>query len=577
MCGILSILNKSHITVNIMHAIESGKIRGPEKTQVIDFPSDLLFAFHRLAINGTSTTTSMQPIVIDDCILICNGEIFNFNHLHQTTGIPLQSGSDCEIIIHLYLRYGIRKTLQMLDGEFAFILYDLNKEMVYIGRDPFGIRPLYIAKGKYTEIIVSSELKNISHITKDNYAIDYWHIQQVTPGTFTTCSKTPVEHVTTPYWNILGMNDRYYTLPVANRNPECRDILEICQGLVDVLSKSVEKRVSGTLERPLACLLSGGLDSSLIAALTAKYYAGELHTYSIGMAGSKDLYYAKKVAAHLNSIHHEVILTPQEFFDAIPEVISKIDSYDTTTVRASVGNYLIGKYIKEHSDQKVVLNGDGSDELTGGYIYMNHVPDNIEFDIECRRLLEHIHFFDVLRSDRCISTNGLEPRTPFLDPAVVSYYMNIPADLRNQKSPFNLENARWDVLADEFSRKGESFISNIIRSRPEKLLLRYAFYMCMPNLLPNEIMWRSKEAFSDGVSGDSGSWFQIISNMLHNIYIPTEKIIHNPPITKEQMYYRSIFNALNPNGSTTIPYFWMPKYIHVTDPSARTLPDYNDI
>lgn len=211
---------------------------------------------------------------------------------------------------------------------------------------------------------------------------------------------------------------------------------------------------------------------------------------------------------------------------------------------------------------------------------MNHVPDSIEFDVECRRLLEHIHFFDVLRSDRSISTNGLEPRTPFLDPAVVSYYMNLPAELRNHKSSFNLENRRWDVLAHELSDEGEIEISKTIRSRPEKLLLRYAFYTCMPRLLPNEILWRSKEAFSDGVSGDSGSWFKIISDKLKDTYNPEldhDHIYeHNPPITKEQRYYRSIFNTLYPQRDTTIPYFWMPKYIHVSDPSARTLPEYTE-
>lgn len=211
---------------------------------------------------------------------------------------------------------------------------------------------------------------------------------------------------------------------------------------------------------------------------------------------------------------------------------------------------------------------------------MNHVPDSIEFDVECRRLLEHIHFFDVLRSDRSISTNGLEPRTPFLDHAVVSYYMNLPAELRNHKSSFNLENRRWDVLAHELSDEGEIEISKTIRSRPEKLLLRYAFYTCMPRLLPNEILWRSKEAFSDGVSGDSGSWFKIISDKLKDTYNPEldhDHIYeHNPPITTEQRYYRSIFNTLYPQGDTTIPYFWMPKYIHVSDPSARTLPEYTE-
>lgn len=585
MCGILAILNQSQIKrTKISNAVESGKIRGPEQTQQLAFSSDLLLAFHRLAINGIATTSSMQPIIIDNCILICNGEIFNFNYLHDITGTTLQTGSDCEIIIHLYLKYGMRRALQMLDGEFAFVLLDTNilrcpkGDVLYIARDPFGIRPLYIGKGGNHEIVIASELKNITPITIE-CPVDYWKVRQVQPGAFTRFQKSVSVF---SKWRTTSLEERYYTIPYGVTNKvyaEDINILNISQGIVNVLSNAVQKRVCGTLERPLACLLSGGLDSSLIAALAAKFYTGELHTYSIGMQGSKDILYANMVAKHINSVHHEIILTPDEFFGSIPEVISKIDSFDTTTVRASVGNYLIGKYIKEHSVQKVVLNGDGSDELTGGYIYMNHAPDNVEFDVECRRLLENIHYFDVLRSDRSISTNGLEPRTPFLDTDVVSYYMSLPAELRNPKSAFNLENHLWDVLAHDLSDKGEIDISNTIRSRPEKLLLRYAFYICMPNLLPNEILWRSKEAFSDGVSGDSGSWFKIISDKLKDFSLPNadhNEFNHLPPTTKEQQYYRHIFNQLYPRCDTTIPYFWMPKYIEVTDPSARVIPDYTE-
>ena len=192
------------------------------------------------------------------------------------------------------------------------------------------------------------------------------------------------------------------------------------------LCNAVKKRVQGTTERPIACLLSGGLDSSLITALVNKYHKGQLNTFSIGMKGSEDLKYAREVADHLKTNHTEIILTPEEFFDAIPDVIRTIESYDTTTVRASVGNYLVGKYISENSDCKVIFNGDGSDELTGGYLYFLKAPNAIEFDAECRRLIHEIHFFDVLRSDRCIAAHGLEPRTPFLDRTFVNEYLNIP-------------------------------------------------------------------------------------------------------------------------------------------------------
>lgn len=196
---------------------------------------------------------------------------------------------------------------------------------------------------------------------------------------------------------------------------------------------AVKKRVIGTTDRPVACLLSGGLDSSLIVALVSKFYPGKLETYSIGMKGSEDLKYAEVVAEYIESNHTSIIVSEEDFLEAIPEVIKAIESYDTTSVRASVGNYLIGKYIAKHSTAKVIFNGDGSDELAGGYLYFHAAPNNIEFDRECKRLLTDIHAFDVLRSDKCISSHGLEPRTPFLDRGWVDYYLSIPTDIRKPK------------------------------------------------------------------------------------------------------------------------------------------------
>jgi len=283
--------------------------------------------------------------------------------------------------------------------------------------------------------------------------------------------------------------------------------------------------------------LSGGLDSSLITALVNEYYkefqpTKRLETYCIGLAGSPDLIHAKFVADYLGTNHTEIVLTEAEFLNAIPEVICAIESYDTTTVRASIGNYLIGKYISKHSDAKVIFNGDGSDELTGGYLYMKSCPDAVEFDKETRRLLRDIHAFDVLRSDKCISSHGLEPRTPFLDRAWVQYYLSLP-------------------LA--------------VRFRPnecEKWLLRSAFaqYKNMngASILPHEIIWRQKEAFSDGVSGESRSLYTIIQE--HCL----ERGVAEP------QYYRQLFDARYPRLSNVVPYYWMPRYVNATDPSART-------
>jgi asparagine synthase (glutamine-hydrolysing) len=261
----------------------------------------------------------------------------------------------------------------------------------------------------------------------------------------------------------------------------------------------------------------------------------------------------------LGTNHTEILLTEQDFVDAIPEVICAIESYDTTTVRASIGNYLLGKYISANSDAKVIFNGDGSDELCGGYLYMHAAPDAIEFDKECRRLLSDIHAFDVLRSDKCISCHGLEPRTPFLDRTLVQYYLSIHPSLRFHKG----------------------------NKQSEKFLLRMAFsennYLNSNGcaLLPKCVLFRTKEAFSDGVSKTTRSLYEIIQEKVVVLAASTElfnvKYEHNTPDTDEKNYYRSIFESYYPGLGTIVPYFWMPRYVDAKDSSARTLQIYNEV
>jgi len=301
----------------------------------------------------------------------------------------------------------------------------------------------------------------------------------------------------------------------------------------EALCNAVEKRVNNT-DREICCLLSGGLDSSLVTSIVNKYYKiknpnKKLHTWSIGMKGSEDLMYAKKVAMFLDTEHHNIELDKEEFLEAIPKVIHDIESYDTTTVRASVGNWLISKYIKNNSEAKVVFNGDGSDEVCGGYLYFHYAPNCLEFDKECKRLLRDIHFFDVLRSDRSISTHGLEARTPFLDKYFVQTYLSIPMSLRDHN----------------------------VQGVCEKYILRKAFDD--KNLLPKEVLWRTKEAFSDGVSSNKESWFETIQKKYKN----------------EKMYYKQVFETYYKNNEAVIPYYWMPKFVDATDASARTLDIYN--
>ncbi len=600
MCGIFALLNNQNTFSDtaVKAAFAKGKGRGPENSTLELCDNKLLLGFHRLAINGLNDKSN-QPIIIGPYKLICNGEIYNYNSLYKHIGIQPTTDSDCEIIIHLYKLYGIEYTLRLLDGVFSFILYDYNdsklEPLIYVARDPYGVRPLYVlepnakmscsinnisSKSNITHeniIGFASDLKVLSfllnynntrlHINNtENFStikIDYnaqsfpYNIHQFPPASYMCLSCSFRPHSS---WKPVLLPTRYYTTLQSPRilAPHTQESSKQAQTMIcKILNDAVKKRVVGTSDRPIACLLSGGLDSSLITALVKKYYKYELETYSIGMQGSVDLIRAKQVADYLGTKHTEIILTKEEFFNAIPETINAIESYDTTTVRASVGNYLIGKYISQHSKAKVIFNGDGSDEIAGGYLYFLKSPNDLEFDNECRRLLSNINFFDVLRSDKSISSNGLEPRTPFLDRDFIDYYLSIPISIRNPLSIDQCKN---------------------ISKRCEKYLLRQAFTINEPTLLPFDIIWRTKEAFSDGVSGDDGSWFKIIEEKVKIINLQPNTINsmskYNIPITKEQQYYRYLYDTYYPNTATSIPYFWMPRFVNATDSSARTLDFY---
>ena len=473
------------------------------------------------------------------------------------------TGSDCEVIIHLYIKYGIEQTLTMLDGVYSFILYDTRKKPylsadMYVARDPFGVRPLYLFKNNTTMMYgFASELKCLDYFCNDTY--HNYTITHFQPGTYSTF------RFDNDCWDIINKNV-VYIIPsfshnwlINNHNP-IMFVDNLWLTISASLNTSVIKRCL-TTERRVACLLSGGLDSSLIASFVNNFYKLKknlikLETYSIGLEGSEDLKYARIVADYLDTIHTEIIVTEQEMFEAIPEVIKAIESYDTTTIRASIGNYLLGKYISTHSEAKVIFNGDGSDELLGGYLYMNKCPDDIEFDKETRRLLKDIHLFDVLRSDKSISSHGLEPRTPFLDKNFVNFMLSIPPYIRNHK--------------------------NIPEGCIEKFILRNSFCVNYfknfndEQILPNQILWRKKEAFSDGVSSQGRSLYKILQEQIANKLNTENNVTHyEPNIETEKLYYKKLFISLYPNCEDIVPYFWMPKYITSNDPSARTLPIYN--
>lgn len=522
MCGIVALINPRGSALEAQTQFELGRKRGPDRTMFMEINEQVWLGFHRLSINGMDEAAN-QPMKLNGVYLVCNGEIYNSAELYNDLGITPFSGSDCEVILHLYERFGILAAVRMLDStEFAFVLYDSNINRVYAARDPFGVRPLYRSTAG-TMVAFSSEIKTV---VADEYAV-------FPPGHVETLGEGLVPYTALPLTapcNNLWMND-----------------LQLC------FYEAVRKRVLNT-QRPIACLLSGGFDSSLVAVMVnmCRRELGvyePLETYSIGLEGSEDLKYAAIMANYLQSKHTSIVVSEADFFGCIPEVIREIESYDTTTVRASVGNYLVAKHIAAHSEAKVIFNGDGADELAGGYLYFLNSPGPHESDMECRRLLGDIHYFDALRSDRCISANGLEARTPFLDRAFVHAYLALPAKTRF----------------------------------PENMMEKHVFRQMFKNYLPEVIRLRRKEAFSDGVSALNRSWYCVIQSLIPPpveqqfqafLNHPFRHTQHNAPKTAEQYYYRSLFESFYPSAATVIPYMWMPKFVNTNECSARALATY---
>jgi asparagine synthase (glutamine-hydrolysing) len=547
MCGLLTYLGDTYSKEVLIDNANKIKYRGPDNSKYEKISSNISFIFHRLSIIDTSDLGN-QPLHLEkdpNISIVCNGEIYNYKELISKYNFDTHSGSDCEVILHLYKRFGIKKALEKLDGVFAFVLYDANINMLFASRDPFGVRPLFYGKANNNEILFASEAKAISDLCHT--------IHPVPPGS---------------WWSsdCLDVFTSYYVTryEINNSLSEQEMCLEIRRRLVS----AVEKRLMS--EREIGCLLSGGLDSSLIAALVSHMLNGyrliddewiffkehktsiPVKTFSIGMNGSPDLKYAKKVAKWIGSEHNNVELSEADFLNAIEEVIYKIESFDTTTVRASVGNYLVSKFIKDNTECKVIFNGDGSDEACCGYVYNVNAPTLLSLQSESIRLLSEIYLFDVLRSDRSISSNGLEARTPFLDKTFVDLYTTIPPRYKS-----------FDKV-----------------NKIEKYLLRKAFEE--DNLLPPEVLWRHKCAFSDGVSSIKNSWHQSVKNFVDAIITDDEfkeaskGINHCRPLLKESFYYRKVFDSFFPGHYNLIPHFWMPKWTNVIDPSARELGEYKE-
>ncbi|XP_064629129.1 asparagine synthetase [glutamine-hydrolyzing]-like [Lineus longissimus] len=553
MCGIWAIFGSDDDVSKQCESCLRIKHRGPDAFRIenVNHFKNCCFGFHHLAIQDD--VFGMQPLRVLDypnLWVIFNGEIYNCDRLAEEFGFRYSTHSDGESILHLYNHGGAEFMAKHLDGIFAFCLLDVKERKVIIGRDTYGVKPCFRFITEHGFLAVCSEVKGLlglSH-TKDDDKIE---ITPLSPGhieTYDLCVNGKVTFGSKQRFHSIGEAPTYKTL--VTPNGEC----DIFHNIRSLFEAAVEKRLMSM--RRIGCLLSGGLDSSLVASLVAKkikehHLPYPLQTFSIGMQGSPDVMAARKVSRHIGSEHHEITFTAEEGIAAVREVIKFIESYDITTIRASVGMFLVCKYISQNTDTVVIFSGEGADELAQGYIYLKNAPTPEEAAKESLRLLQDLHYFDVLRADRTTSAWGLECRVPFLDHQFTSYYLSLSTDSR-------------------FPKDGVT----------EKYLIRQAFDST--GLLPKEILWRPKEAFSDGVSSKEKSWFEILQD--HVCTLVTDDMFDdapktypfNPPKSKEAFYYRQVFEEFYPGKAELIPYYWMPKWSQTTDPSARTLSVYRD-
>lgn len=526
MCGIFALYN-GDISQYIRY-FHLTKHRGPDNSKMKMITKDIHFGFHRLCINGIDRVSD-QPIKISDVVLVCNGEIYNYKTLADKYDLTLKTHSDCEIIIHMYNKFGIEETCKQLDGVFSFALYDLEKDKLYVARDPIGVRALYYGVTE-DSIAVCSEMKGLSPASK---------VEQFPPGTYSQINSSKL--VFTPYY-------KYHWEPIPH---DPSQLPLIYSNIRSFFINAVEKRTMS--ERKICSLLSGGLDSTLTTYVLAKHTKlknSVINTYAIGLPESVDLKYAKIAAEAIGTNHHNITLTEKQFLEAIEKTIVQIESYCVTSVRASVGNLLVSLAISECADgDTVVFCGDLSDEIFGSYRGFMKAPTPSDFLSENIKMLKNVHYFDLLRSDKSISGAGLEARVPFADKRFVDYIMSLDPSLKM----FNNDD------------------------RMEKYILRKAF----DGELPDDLLWRRKEAFSDGVSGMERSWFQIIQEYVDKIIPDCEfeerksKYTYNTPTDKESLWYRELFEKHYPNREKTIPFMWKhPFNDQNADPSARLLDCY---
>lgn len=525
MCGILG-----HFSINEISSVMITKLlsyfkeiekRGPDdETNYIS--DNLLLAFHRLSINGMKPEDG-QPIIKDGCILICNGEIYNSRLLAEKYDLDIKTDSDCECIPLLYQKFGFKIMVQMLEGVFAIALYDIRHGLLFLARDPVGVRPLFLVATEES-VTFASEAKAIPFMGNEKLS----PIVQINPGCyFVITAQSKISIVSMKYIDL-------YNTEYVNHNYALA-----CTNIRELLTHAVHTRCLSS-DRPVGAFLSGGLDSSIVAML-AKQVLPELRTFSIGLKDSKDLVYARIAAEAINSKHTEIYYNIEDGLALVPELCRILETCDVTTIRASIPMYILSKYIKENTDIVVLLSGEGADEVFSGYLYNHSAPSSFDLRFDAEIRVSQLPWYDVLRADRTTAHNSLEIRVPFLCKNIVKYAFSINPDFHNPR------------------------INKI-----EKKILRDAF--CEGNDKWQVIVSRPKEAFSDGVGY---SWKQGITDWAE-ARVSDDELEQNGytqphPKTKEAYLYRKYYEMYYP-CTHYVPEYWMPSWSECgNDPSATVL------
>ncbi len=550
MCGIVCAFDlkqkSDELRPQVLEMAKTIRHRGPDWSGIYSNEKAIL-AHERLAI--VDPASGKQPLFSEDkkLILAANGEIYNHRDLRaQFPDYNFQTESDCEVILALYQQKGVDFVDEM-NGIFGFAIYDSENEEYFIARDHMGIIPLYIGWDKYGTFYVASELKALEGICTK--------IELFPPG----------HYMTSGDGEFVKWYKRDWTEFDAVKDKET-SIEELQQALEDAVHRQLMSDV------PYGVLLSGGLDSSVTSAIAKKYaqrrieaddkeqaWWPQLHSFSVGLEGSPDLAAAKKVADHIGTVHHEIKFTIQEGLDAIRDVIYKLETYDITTIRASTPMYLMARVIKSMGI-KMVLSGEGADELFGGYLYFHKAPNAQEFHEETVRKLSKLHMYDCLRANKSLAAWGIEGRVPFLDKEFMDVAMRI--------------NPKDKMITPE---------------RMEKWVVRKAF----EDMLPESVAWRQKEQFSDGVGY---SWIDTLKELVDS-EISDEQMENahfrypiQTPQNKEEYYYRSIFESHFPSDaaalsvpqepsvacSTKIALEWDEAFKNMNDPSGRAVANVHD-